>query len=89
MMGGGGRKNMKRRCQMRLSWGRNTIENSSNVLGIIRGGQTRCFRPQKPVENSVQPDMLLDVGALTWDHSYHLNTSKPCIKLYNRSSQEF
>ena len=32
--GGGGRKNMKTRCQMGLAWGKETIENSINVLGI-------------------------------------------------------
>ena len=31
---GGGRNNMKTRCQMGLSWGKKTIENSINVLGI-------------------------------------------------------
>ena len=30
----GGRKNMKTRCQMGLAWGKKTIENSINVLGI-------------------------------------------------------
>jgi hypothetical protein len=37
--GRGSRKNLKRRWQMRLSWGRNTIENSSNVLGVTRGAK--------------------------------------------------
>ena len=81
MMEGGGRgkqEEMKTRCQMGLTCSRNIIENSSNVLG-----------PQKQVENSVQPEMQLDVGALIWDHCYCLNTSKPCRKLPNRSSQEF
>ena len=31
---GGGRKNMKTRCQMGLAWGKKTTGNSINVLGI-------------------------------------------------------
>ena len=93
--GGGGegrgkQEEVKTRWQIGLTCRRKIIENSSNVLGITRGGaKQEVLAPQKRVENSVQPEMWLDVGALIWDHHYCLNTCKPRKKLPNRSSQEF
>ena len=51
MMEGGGRgkqEEMKTRCQMGLTCSRKIIENSSNVLGITRGGaKQEVLGPQK------------------------------------------
>jgi hypothetical protein len=47
MMGwGGGRKNMKTRCQMGLAWCRKTIGNSINVLGITKGAKQEVVGPR-------------------------------------------
>jgi hypothetical protein len=42
-----GRKNMKTRCQMRLTWSRKTIGDSSDVLGITRGAKEEGLGPRR------------------------------------------